>query len=116
MRAGVCARARVRTAGCVCGGSRPAGRLAVVGQEGRAGARGLVNHYRILCACSSYLRSLGLYTMMGLVGSTCTMRSMPLKIVCMYLINVSDGKVPLFYVTVKLFQVVNPRVILSGIT
>ena len=58
-----------------------AGRPAVVGQEGRAGARGCVNHYRILCACSSYLRSLGLYTMMGLVGSTCTMRSMPLKIV-----------------------------------
>ena len=58
-----------------------AGRLAVVGQGGQAGVRGLVNHYRILCACSSYLRSFGLYTMMGLVGSTCTMRSMPAKIV-----------------------------------
>ena len=79
MCAGVCARARTcdRPEVCTVIACRPA----VVGQGGRAGARGLVNHYRILCACSSYLRSLGLYTMMGLVGSTCTMRSMPAKIV-----------------------------------
>ena len=77
MRAGVCAR--VRPAGSVYGGSLPAGSSGS-GRPG-GGARGLVNHYRILCACSSYLRSLGLYTMMGLVGSTCTMRSMPAKIV-----------------------------------
>ena len=77
MRAGVCAHACDRPDVCAV----VAGRPAVVGQGGRAGARGCVNHYRILCACSSYLRSLGLYTMMGLVGSTCTMRSMPAKIV-----------------------------------
>ena len=77
MRAGVCAHTRATGRMCAV----VAGRPAVVGQGGRAGARGLVNHYRILCACSSYLRSLGLYTMMGLVGSTCTMRSMPAKIV-----------------------------------
>ena len=77
MRAGVCAHACDRPDVCAVVACRPA----VVGQEGWAGARGCVNHYRILCACSSYLRSFGLYTMMGLVGSTCTMRSMPAKIV-----------------------------------